>query len=226
MRLGLARAAEVFLGDDPQRVTQTLNRWADEKLPPLQWLPGPLLDALAPLGIEVPKTASGRQVSRLLVGLGGDVGMLDAAVDALRDDALATPARAVENELSAAAERALHDAVDSAVMVLIDAYSKLGRLVEDGAREPVQKVADEAYERMLMASAPVDRLAVELSGARPDRLHSVPIIERPSIDLTKPYRYQPVRRRADVALRAAAFFALAVVAAAGMLWGVVNGRWP
>ena len=226
MRLGLARAAEVFLGDEPSRVTSTLNRWSEQKIPPLPWLPGPLLDALAPLGIEVPKTPAGRQVSRLLVGLGGDVATLDAAVDALRDDALQTPARPVENDMSAAVERALHDAVDGAVAVLVDAYVRLGHLVGDGEREPVEQVADEAHERMRAAAAPVDQLCVQLTGSRPDRLTSAPAIERPTIDLTKPYSYQPVRRRREPAFRALAFFVLAVVAAGGMLWGVVNGSWP
>lgn len=226
MRLGLARAAEAFLGDEPSRITSMLDEWSRQNLAPLPWLPGPLLDALAPLGIEVPKTVAGRQVARLLVGVGGSVDALDAAVDALREDALQTPARPIEDALSGAAEQALHGAVDDAVAVLVDAYQHLGALVADGAREPAERLAEEAHRRMAAAAAPVDQLAVDLTGTRPDRLTSVLAVERPTIDLTRPYAYQPPRRRRDAGVRALVFLVLAVSAAGWMLWGVVNGTWP
>jgi len=226
VRLGLARAAEVFLGDEPERVVTMLNSWEGRHDPSLPWLPGPLLDALAPLGIEVPKTTAGKRVARLLIGIGGDVTELDDAVDLLRDDAMATPAREVEAGLSVENDRALHEAVDAAVAAMVDAYGRLSDPVAVGDRASVDAIAEEAHRRMLEAAAPVDALAVAVTGARPERLTREPSQERPTIDLTAPWRYQPVRRRSDTMTAALAFLIVAVAAAAGVLWSVMTGTWP
>lgn len=225
VRMALAAGAEELLGTDPDRVVATLQDWADAGLPLLPWLPGPLLDALAPLGIEVPLQPEGRRIARFLVGQPDTVDGVRDAVAAVREAAAAPVAK---GETVTADEEVLWAAVADVALVLTEAYARLSPLVASGDRDAVDAAVQAALVQVDDAARSISDPAVQVAGSRPSRFTPPSALAaRATIDLDAPWApLPPPPPPSEPIVGTLVFVAACVAVALVILSGVVSGRWP
>ena len=181
-----------------------LRRWRDHQQRELPWLAGGFLSAVGRAGVSVASTPDLRAVQRFLVGAEADADAVGAAINGCLD-AAGEPGPAVAPD----ARGALVQASDHYLELLTTAYTQLHQPVRTGHRRDADDVVRLWQTRLDDAADAVDERAKVLTGERP----------------TTAVPRKPARGTRDRPGCALGFVAIALLAAAALVWAVLNG-WP